>query len=231
MCTSSYGVDAKSRSPRSSSCAERCSGESRSRATGHTLDLLDTGSIGAFTEDMRNDWSGQRLPHPPGRLPIVGDIRGLDPRRAFQTFVEDARPLGPLSARKIFGQQFVFATTAELCAEMSDERRFEKGFTPAVIALRDYGGDGLFTAYRHEPNWQLAHDLLVPAFAKTSMERYHEVFLQVTRELLDWWGSAEGPVDVGRGMTKLTMESITRAAFSRDFGSFESEETHPFVLA
>lgn len=180
---------------------------------------------------MRNDWSGQRLPHPPGRLPIVGDIRGLDPRRAFQTFVEDARPLGPLSARKIFGQQFVFATTAELCAEMSDERRFEKGFTPAVIALRDYGGDGLFTAYRHEPNWQLAHDLLVPAFAKTSMERYHEVFLQVTRELLDWWGSAEGPVDVGRGMTKLTMESITRAAFSRDFGSFESEETHPFVLA
>ena len=180
---------------------------------------------------MRNDWSGQRLPHPPGRLPIVGDIRGLDPRRAFQTFIEDASALGPLSARKIFNQQFVFATTAELCAELCDERRFEKGFTPAVIALRDYGGDGLFTAYRHEPNWALAHDLLVPAFAKTSMERYHEVFLQVARELLDWWGATEGPVDVGKGMTKLTMESITRAAFSRDFGSFESEETHPFVNA
>lgn len=180
---------------------------------------------------MRNDWSGQQLPHPPGRLPILGDLRGLDRRRAFQTFVADASRLGPLSARKIFGQQFVFATTAELCAELCDERRFEKGFTPAVVALRDYGGDGLFTAYRHEPNWALAHDLLVPAFAKTSMERYHEVFLQVTRELLDWWGAADGPVDVGKGMTKLTMESITRAAFSRDFGSFESEETHPFVQA
>lgn len=181
---------------------------------------------------VRNGWGGQALPRPAGaRLPVAGDLRDLDPRRPFQAFMSGARGLGPLSARRIFRQQFVFATTAELCAELCDERRFEKGYTPAIIALRDYGGDGLFTAYRHEPNWQLAHDLLVPAFSKTSMERYHQVFLDVTRELLDYWGAADGPVEVGAGMTKLTMESITRAAFSSDFGSFTSEEPHPFVPA
>lgn len=180
---------------------------------------------------MRNDWSGQRLPHPPGRVPVVGDLRGMDRRRPLQSFVRDARTLGPLSSRKIFGQQFVFATTAALVAELCDEKRFEKGFTPAVVALRDYAGDGLFTAYRHEPGWQLAHDLLMPAFTRPAMERYHDVFVQATHELLASWESAGGPVDVTAGMTKLTMESISRAAFSRDFGSFATDEAHPFVEA
>ncbi|MDP3969343.1 MAG: cytochrome P450 [Nocardioides sp.] len=179
---------------------------------------------------MRNDWDGQRLPHPP-RIPLVGDFHGVDRRRPLQSFLRDARTLGPLSSRKIFGQQFVFATTVELAAELCDEKRFEKGFTPAVVALRDYAGDGLFTAYRHEPAWQLAHDLLMPAFTRPAMERYHQVFVQATHELLDSWDQADGPVDVAAGMTKLTMESISRAAFSRDFGSFTTDEPHPFVAA
>jgi unspecific monooxygenase len=41
-----------------------------------------------------------------------------------------------------------------------------------LVGLREFVGDGLFTADDHEPNWGLAHDLLMPAFTKAAMQRY-----------------------------------------------------------
>lgn len=93
-------------------------------------------------------------------------------------------------------------------------------------------GDGLFTAYTDEPNWRLAHDLLVPAFAKSAMRRYHDVMVEWTDELINVWDAAAaegGTVDVSPWLTKLTLESIARAAFSHTFRSFETEEVDPFV--
>src|SRR5690625_3133962 len=121
---------------------------------------------------MHNDWGGQALAHPPGRRPIVGDALGGNPRKPIQSMMDRARGLGDLFEFKVFNQQFVFVAGAELCAEMCDEKRFAKALPPAVEALREFGGDGLFTAFNHEPNWQLAHDILMPAFTREAMERY-----------------------------------------------------------
>jgi cytochrome P450 len=99
------------------------------------------------------------------------------------------------------------------------------------VALRDFAGDGLFTASSDEPNWQLAHDLLRAAFARAAMLRYHPIMLAAASELFDSWDDQEGPVDVSRDMTKLTLETISRTAFSRDFGSFTLKDAHPFVPA
>lgn len=182
---------------------------------------------------MRNDWGGQTFAHPPGRRAVVGDVLGGDARKPLQSTMDQARELGPLFEFKVFQQKFVFATSADMCAEMCDEKRFVKALSPAVEALREFAGDGLFTAFNHEPNWQLAHDVLMPAFTREAMERYHPVMVSTSDELFHYWDSGDGGerVDVSRDMTKLTMETLSRAAFSHDFGSFTEVETHPFVSA
>lgn len=180
---------------------------------------------------MRNDWSGQTFPHPPGRKPIVGDALGADVRAPLQSTIRRAKGLGPIFELHVFDQKFVFVTGAALAAELADESRFVKGLSPALVALREFAGQGLFTAYNDETNWALAHDLLRPAFTKAAMQRYHPIMLTAAQELFDMWDGREGPVDVSADMTKLTMETISRAAFSTDFGSFSRAEPHPFIPA
>ncbi|MET0767537.1 MAG: cytochrome P450 [Aeromicrobium sp.] len=180
---------------------------------------------------MRNDWSGQRFPHPSGRRPIAGDALGADPAAPLQSTMQRAAGLGPIFELKIFDQLFVFVSGAELAAELADESRFEKALSPALVALREFAGEGLFTAYNDETSWSLAHDLLRPAFTKDAMRRYHPIMLAAAQELFDVWDAHEGPVDVSADMTRLTMETISRTAFSTDFGSFSRTEPHPFIPA
>jgi cytochrome P450 len=180
---------------------------------------------------MKNDWSGQSLPHPERRRPVLGDVGGVDRDHPVQDIVRRGDRLGPLFEMRVFSQRFVFVGGARLAAEMCDESLFHKGHSPAVESLRAFAGDGLFTAYNHEPNWRLAHDILMPAFTREAMQRYHPTMLQTVRELFSMWDAHEGPVDIARGMTKLTMETLSRAAFDRDFGSLTEDAPHPFIPA
>ncbi|WP_309222041.1 cytochrome P450 [Aeromicrobium sp. S22] len=180
---------------------------------------------------VRNNWSGQAFPHPPGRRPVVGDLLGADPAAPLQSTMRRAEGLGPIFELKIFDQKFVFVTSAELAAELADESLFEKALSPALVALREFAGQGLFTAYNDETNWALAHDLLRPAFTRDAMRRYHPIMLAAARELFDTWDARPGPVDVSADMTRLTLETISRTAFSQDFGSFTREDPHPFIPA
>lgn len=145
--------------------------------------------------------------------------------------MDRAADLGPIFELKIFDQKFVFVSGAELAAELADESRFAKALSPALVALRDFVGEGLFTAYNDETNWTLAHDLLRPAFTKASMQSYHPVMLAAAKELFDTWDAGISTIDVSADMTKLTMETISRTAFSHDFGSFSRAEPHPFIPA
>ncbi len=180
---------------------------------------------------MRNDWSGQTFPHPAGRRRVLGDVRSINPDKPLQSVMARAKDLGPIFELHVFDQKFVFVTGAEVAAELCDESKFAKGLSPALVALREFAGEGLFTAYNDDTNWALAHDLLRPAFTKSAMQSYHPIMLAAAQELFDLWDSRTGPVDVSADMTKLTMETISRTAFSTDFGSFSRAEPHPFIPA
>ena len=180
---------------------------------------------------VHNDWSGQTFPHPAGRKPFLGDVAGTNRTGPLQSTMARCAGLGPIFELNVFAQKFVFIAGSELAAELCDETRFHKALSPALVALREFAGDGLFTAYSDEPNWQLAHDLLRPAFTKAAMRRYHPIMLTAASELFDSWDARQGPVDVSADMTRLTLETISRAAFSRDFGSFTRSDPHPFVPA
>lgn len=176
-----------------------------------------------------------KLPHPPGRVPVLGDVAGLDLRRRspVQDTLRLGRGLGPIFTRKFLKYNVVIVCGADLVGELSDERRFNKFIGMGLNQLRRIGGDGLFTAYNDEPNWQRAHDILMPAFAQKSMQAYHPVMLDVARQLVGAWDKhVDGePVDVAADMTRLTLETIGRTGFGYSFGSFERAEPHPYVSA
>ena len=180
-------------------------------------------------------WPGlHRIPHPPRRLPLLGDVLGVDRRRPLQDSMRFGRELGPVFRRKVFGNEFVFLWGSRLVADLADESRFAKHVGLGVANLRPVAGDGLFTAYNHEPNWQLAHDVLAPGFSREAMAGYHSMMLAVAARLTGHWDrelAAGRTVDVPGDMTKLTLETIARTGFGHDFGSFERDRPHPFVTA
>ncbi|WP_145273687.1 cytochrome P450 [Prescottella equi] len=173
------------------------------------------------------------VPHPPGRLPLVGDVLGVSLHTPVQDSMRLERQLGPIFERKALGHRFVFVSGADMVAELSDESRFAKNVAPGIAELRGIGGDGLFTAYNEEPNWARAHNLLRPAFTQAAMRSYHDIMVAVAGELAEHWDThVDGaPVDVSSDMTKLTLETIGRAGFSYSFDSFHRERPHPFVEA
>jgi unspecific monooxygenase len=146
----------------------------------------------------------------------MGDVLGAGRDGPLQNTMQRCAGLGPIFELNVFAQKFVFIAGAQLAAELCDEARAHKALSPGLVALRDFAGDGLFTAYSDKPNWQLAHDLLRPAFTKAAILRYHPIMLAAASELFDSWDGQEGPVDVSRDMTKLTLETCSRTAFSRD---------------
>ncbi|MFD5791986.1 cytochrome P450 [Streptomyces diastatochromogenes] len=175
-----------------------------------------------------------RIPHPPRRLPLAGDVLGVDRRRPVQDSMRFGRELGPIFRRRAFGNEFVFLWGSRLVADLADESRFAKHVGLGIANLRPVAGDGLFTAYNHEPNWQLAHDVLAPGFSREAMEGYHGMMLAVAARLTGHWDrelAAGRAVDVPGDMTKLTLETISRTGFGHDFGSFERDRPHPFVRA
>ncbi|WP_432138193.1 MULTISPECIES: cytochrome P450 [unclassified Streptomyces] len=175
-----------------------------------------------------------RIPHPPHRLPLLGDVLGTHRGTPVQDSLRHARRLGPIFRRRAFGKEFVFVWGADLAADLADETRFAKHVGLGIANLRPVVGDALFTAYNHEPNWQLAHDVLAPGFSREAMAGYHPMMLDVARQLTDHWdraASAGRSVDVPGDMTKLTLETIARTGFGHDFGSFERSRPHPFVTA
>jgi cytochrome P450 len=159
---------------------------------------------------------------------------GIRPRAPVQSTLRLVRDLGPISVRKVFGTQIVMVSGADLAAELSDETRFGKHVGLHLRPLRRIVGDALFTAESDEPNWQLAHDILMPAFTREAMSGYHAIMLEVVRELLARWDIAADRtqrVDVTADMTRLTLETIGRAGFGYQFASFARDRPHPFVTA
>jgi unspecific monooxygenase len=92
---------------------------------------------------MRNDWSGTTFAHPPRRLPVVGDLLGIDPRRPLASVMAAAEGRTPIFEIRLFDQKFVLVTGAELAEELCDEKRSHKSLPPALVGLREFVGDGL----------------------------------------------------------------------------------------
>ncbi|MGV9692383.1 bifunctional cytochrome P450/NADPH--P450 reductase [Streptomyces sp. NPDC003444] len=177
--------------------------------------------------------TAQPVPERPA-LPLVGHALTL-PKGFAATIhlMKEVRELGPVYRVRAFGTEVVIVGGPDLVAELADESRFRKNVHADLVEIRQFAGDGLFTAYNHEANWQKAHDILMPAFSLGAMRDYHATMLRVARSLIGKWDRAAGrrAVDVPEDMTRLTFDTIGLCGFDYDFESFRRDELHPFVEA
>lgn len=175
----------------------------------------------------------QAIPERPA-LPLIGHALGLlTGGDGHALLMKEVKELGPVFRIRAFGTETVFVCGLDPVAELSDESRFRKSLSPDLLEVRAFAGDGLFTAFNHEPNWRKAHDILMPAFSLGAMRGYHGTMLRVARSLIAKWDRAADAqaVDVPEDMTRLTFDTIGLCGFGYDFDSFGRERLHPFVDA
>ncbi|MGW7024642.1 cytochrome P450, partial [Streptomyces decoyicus] len=166
----------------------------------------------------------------------VADLTDAGPiHTPIQQFMDLARIHGPVFKRKFGDHETLFLASLDLVTELADESRFSKAKSVVLENVREFTGDGLFTAYNDEPNWAKAHEVLMPAFALGSMRTYHPAMLKAVRRVTAAWDRrvADGtPVQVAEDMTRMTLDTIGLAGFGFDFESFSRGDTeHPFVEA
>jgi cytochrome P450/NADPH-cytochrome P450 reductase len=140
-----------------------------------------------------------------------------------------AETYGPLFYGDWSGTRKLYACSGELVEELCDETRFAKNLTGSLASVRPLAGDGLFTAFHGEPNWQTAHDVLMPGFSYAGLRNYHDAMLAINQQLVSRWDAAVGvgPVDVSGDLQKLAMDTVGLAGFGATFESYDYDGLAP----
>jgi cytochrome P450 / NADPH-cytochrome P450 reductase len=170
------------------------------------------------------------IPSPP-RNPIIGNLLQIRGPNPIQKLIALSEQYGPIFELRIFNNRLIVASGQEIVDEISTNKFYKKVSGP-IEKLRTLAGDGLFTAHTHEPNWEKAHNILLPGFGLGAMKGYFPVMLQVSHQLIEKWDKAadtQEPLLVVDDMTRLTLDTIGLAGFDYDFASFHREDLHPFI--
>ena len=169
----------------------------------------------------------------PRPLPILGNLPDIDANATVQSLMRLAEAHGPIFRLTLGGRTITFLGSQELVNEVCDESRFSKKVHRPLEVIRDFAGDGLFTAYNEEPNWAKAHRLLMPAFGPLGIRSMFDRMQDIADQMLLRW-ERFGPgatIDVADNMTRLTLDTIALCAFDYRFNSFYQNEMHPYVAA
>ncbi|KAJ3127314.1 hypothetical protein HK098_006493 [Nowakowskiella sp. JEL0407] len=176
----------------------------------------------------------------PTPLPFVGNIYDIlpDPTTGIYKLFDIYGPVFKLS---LHGSEAI-ATNDPLVAEflLKESEYMTKKMIGVLKEVKEVGGNGLFTTNTGEPDWTLAHHLLMPAFSPKAMKAYTTEMGEIGKKLVnifDRIASNSDPenqvVDVTRWMTNATFETIGHIGFGFDFGLLDSATApnHPFIQA
>src|SRR6476620_9123220 len=172
------------------------------------------------------------IPQPPTK-PVVGNLPDIDASKGVLGLVDVAEEYGPIVRIEVFSRNMIAVSSQELVNEVCDETRFGKVLGISLRSVRESAGDGLFTAETEEPNWQMAHRILMPAFGPAALKRMFAGMDDILEQLLLKWERL-GPtarIDVPDNTTRLTLDTIALCSFSYRFNSLYREALHPFVGA
>ncbi|WP_051026731.1 cytochrome P450 [Nocardia higoensis] len=174
----------------------------------------------------------RKLPHPPHRLPVLGDVWDLHVTDSSQWGMRGAQKYGGIYERNIFGARVTYVSDPDLLREINDDELWSKFLGVPIRDLRSVAGDGLFTAHNSEPNWAKAHAVLAPSFTAAAMRGYHATMRRCADELIEHWAGRAGEwVDVPADTNKVALEVIGRTGFGYEFESFTRTDPHPVVSA
>ena len=110
----------------------------------------------------------ETIPGPRG-LPLIGNILDLRNEEGSLRALEQLADIyGPIYQMQLGPKRRIVCSSAELMAELTDEKYFVK-IPPGAIASSK-GPVGLFAAENDHPDWGQAHRILVPAFGPLPIE-------------------------------------------------------------
>ena len=171
------------------------------------------------------------IPQPQGSF-YIGNLSEIDPSYTLGSLQRLYKLYGDIYRLTIFGNSVVVVSSQELVNFVCDESKFEKEIGKALIELRAVTGDGLFTAYMAEPNWKLAHKILLPAFGPNAIRDMFSEMMDIASQLiLRWERFAGDEIDVCDNFTRLTLDTIALCSFDYRFNSFYQNKMHHFVDA
>jgi cytochrome P450/NADPH-cytochrome P450 reductase len=170
-------------------------------------------------------------PLPVAKLPGLADLAQMAGRSPIESLMTIARNSGPIFELPGQPQRTLVLWGYPFVDEVSGDDRFDKALGSGLVALRQFAGDGLFTAYTDEPNWGKAHRILLPAFSQQAMAGYHDRMLDLATQLVLKWSRLNPgeTVNVPEDMTRLTLDTIGLCGFDYRFNSFYRTGLHPYV--
>ncbi|CAF3512298.1 unnamed protein product [Rotaria sp. Silwood1] len=171
------------------------------------------------------------IPQPQERF-LIGNLNELDSDFPLGSFLRLQKLYGDIYCLNILGCRTIIICSQELVNFVCDQSKFDKALSRPIEEIRSVAGDGLFTARTSEPNWKLAHNILVPAFGPQAIRSMFPQMMDIASQLiLRWHRFAEEEIDVCDNFTRLTLDTIALCGFDYRFNSFYRNEMHPFVGA
>ncbi|CAF3765878.1 unnamed protein product [Rotaria socialis] len=171
------------------------------------------------------------IPQPPGTF-FIGNLNEIDSNYAIGSLRRLHTLYGDIYRLTILGKNIVVLSSQELVNFVCDESRFEKELGKPLIELRAVTGDGLFTAHTSEPNWKLAHKILLPAFGPNAIRGMFSEMMDIASQLILRWERFAGEeIDACDNFTRLTLDTIALCSFDYRFNSFYHNKMHHFVDA
>ncbi|KAL4207501.1 hypothetical protein AB4K20DRAFT_1870188 [Rhizopus microsporus] len=116
----------------------------------------------------------------PRKLPFIGNIYDLLPN-----LIEGLKGLfdnyGPIIDVSLFETRIISTNDPVIAEAFAKESEFiTKIISGGLQEIKEFAGSGLFTSNTSDPDWQLAHKLLMPAFsprANITEQKLEELFL------------------------------------------------------
>jgi cytochrome P450/NADPH-cytochrome P450 reductase len=128
------------------------------------------------------------IPQPPEYLfGLLGNIPDMDPSFPLRGLLRMAKIYGPIYKVRLIKRDLVVVSNYHYAKEAFDQSRFEKVINPVLEQVRDFLGDGLFTAYPEEENWGKAHRILIPAFGPLAIRKMFSKMLDISLQMIRRW--------------------------------------------
>lgn len=165
-----------------------------------------------------------QIPHPPNRIPILGDVLTVTRTNPVQAEAAIFRQLdSEVYDRKVGSHQLLMVGGAASAKEVCDEESWSRALLGPASYFREFVPDGMFTARNSDPAWHSSRAVLDPAFTKESMMGYHATMLEVADQMADRWVSAGHVDSVTDECTRLTIEIIGQVGFGRSLGAWRRD--------
>lgn len=172
----------------------------------------------------------QTIPQPKP-LPGIGNLRDIDPSALSQSLVQLSHKYGPIYKLELGPNSLIVLNSYDFMDEVCDQIRFEKYISGPLFELQQSIGNGLFTADTQDPEWGIAHRVLMPTFGPAGIRGMYDGMLDIAEQMMVRWErfGSDHTIDAPDQFTRLTLDTIALCGFDYRFNSFYQNEMHPFV--